>query len=387
MSQVEHLGQYDSGVSYKKILFWFIVFAIIISLSSFYFILSRTVITLIPKTENKKLEIEITLNSETITFNSEKSSIRGVLLTQENSTGKAFKDIPPKKIEENAKGKVTIYNGYTRAQGFKKGEVIFVKNGNSQEKAAFTEDFVVYRSKSRTVEVMALTKGLTGHIPPSDFNFEKYDTFMNEKVTAKSDEAFSGGIRTATLVTEGDIEVSKNEIYQELINKNLDSIREKLREGEELSRKNSLSSLTFFHSDVAAPFETNNFSLELTAKTTAAVFKETDLLALIKGKLESMSEEDQEFLEYNPESLDYQLEGINNDNGSATIKVSVNGKFRPKLSSKVFNPEEIKGYNERALRAHFANFKEIESIKVDFWPSFRKTVPEMENRIIIKVEE
>ncbi|MBU2025614.1 MAG: hypothetical protein ABIC19_04380 [Patescibacteria group bacterium] len=384
---VEHLGQYDSGVSARKIIFWFVVIGIIISLGAFYFVLSRANITLIPKTQTKELEISVTLDPNASNIDYENNTIRGVLLSEESQTNQTIKDMPPKRLEENATGKITITNGYTRAQGFKQGDVLIFSNGSGPEqKIALKENTIVYRGKTRTVEAAAIEKGVAGHIPPGKFKFEKYDDFMNEKVTATSAETFSGGIRTATLVTEDDIQLIKNNLINQISKNNIEKLKNRLRDGEELGPRSTLDTVISFHSSVAAPFETDHFEASMTLKTTAAVFKNKELESLVNQKLEKLTEDNQEFLGYDPQSLSFTVEKISSQNQQATIAVKIKGRFRPKLSTKIFNKDEIKGYNERALKAHYAQFTDIESIEIKFWPPFRKTVPDMDSRINIEIK-
>jgi hypothetical protein len=386
MPEVEHLGQYDAGVSYKKAIFGFILAVIIISLGAAYFILSRVTITLLPKTETKELSIDLTLDSQSNNVDLDKNIIHGVLLSKENQKIAKFNNIPPKRIEENATGSVTIHNGYTRAQGFKKGEILVTTESNPPQKVTLKENVIVYRNQTKTVPVIALEKGIAGQIPPSKFVFEKYDDFMNEHIQITSSEALSGGVRTATLVTENDIEVARNKALEEIVEKNFNELNDNIREGEKLYRENSINNITSFHSSIAAPFETDHFEISMTVKTTVAIFKKDDLTAVVENKLRNMADNDQEFLGYNPENLSFKIRRLSTEDQSANLEIKINGKFQPKLSTKIFNKDEIKGYNKRALEAHYRNFDDLEQIKVRFWPNFRKTVPEMDSRIIIEIQ-
>ncbi len=386
-NNIEHLGQYDAGVSYKKIFLSFLLAIVVISLGAAYFILSRATITLLPKTDTKELSIELTIDPQINSIDFEQNKIHGVLLSQENQKTAKFENIPPKRIEENATGKITIHNGYTRAQGFKEGEILVTAEGIPPQKIALKQNVIVYRNQTKTVDAYAVDKGIAGHIPPSKFVFEKYDDFMNEHVQVSSSEAFSGGTRTATLITENDIEVARNNVFGELVEQNFNDLKGKIREGEEISKENSVSTTTAFHSNIAAPFETDNFEIRMVVKTTAAVFRKDDLIAIVESKLKNMADDNQEFLGYDTESLNYGIKKISTENQLANLEINIKGRFRPKLSTKIFNKDEIKGYNKRALEAHYRNFEELEGINVKFWPSFRKTVPEMDSRIIIEVKD
>lgn len=384
---MEHLGQYDSGVSYKKIVFWFVVAVIAVALATWYFVLSRVTITLIPKSGNKELNMDVVVDANMGSIDMEHAVIPGHFLTEEGRQAQSFANVPPKRLEENATGTIVIYNNYTRAQGFKEGDVLIAEGANGGQKIFLKESTIVYRSQKRTVKAVASTKGIAGNIPAGKFVFEKHDDFMRGQVWAESVASFEGGIRTANLITEDDIVVARKELTDKISDNNLEKIRGKLKEGEELGRDNLINAVTFFHSDVAAPFEATGFNLDMTVKTTAVVFKKENLISLIDERLKNMTGDDEEFLAYDQQSLSYTVDRVATEDQKAYLKVHVRGKFHPKLSTKIFDKDEVKGYNERALRAHYKNFSDIENIDVNFWPSFRKTVPDMDSQIIIEIKK
>ena len=383
---VEHLGQYDSGVSYKKVIIWFILAAVIICVVALYFVLSRATIYLLPKIETKEVTVEVITDANTPDINYETNTLRGILISEESSFSESFDNIPPKKLEENAKGEIKVHNGYTRAQGFKEGDIL-VSDTTPEQKVRVTENLIVYRTQTKTLQVEAVEKGVAGHIPPTTFKFEKYDDFMNEKVTAKSETAFSGGIRTANMITEDDINVAKSQLLKKAKEDNAKKISAKLRSGEELKDEYTVDQIIAFHSSVAAPFEADNFKADITVKTTAAIFKKEDLDKLITQKLGKMADTNQEFLDYDESSVSLEIEKISTEEKKAYLKIKIKGRFQPKLSTALFNKDEIKGFNERAVRTYYQNFNELEGVEVKFWPRFRKTVPDIDSRIIIEIKK
>jgi hypothetical protein len=388
---VEHLGQYDSGISYKKVIFWFILAALIISLGAGYFVLSRVTIFLVPKTQTREMAISVTLDPQAEDINYETNTIRGLLLEEQTQLNQTFQDIPAKKLEENARGTITVKNGYTRAQGFKQGDVLITVGLQPEQKVTVTKDVIIYRNQTKDIEVAAVEKGVAGHIPPAKFKFEKYDDFMNEKVTAKSNQALAGGIRTAQLITENDLSAAQTEMKKKGGEQNLKKLEERLRPGEELNSQSVIHQVLVFTPSIAPNTEQASFTATINIKTSAPIFKKNDLKALIEDELRSMADTDQELTGYNEDSLSYAVEqilpGVQTNQQKAIIKVTLKGQYRPKLPTGIFDKEEIKGFNERALRTYYDRFAELEDIEVKFWPSFRKTVPEMDSRIIIELKK
>ncbi|MBD3300096.1 MAG: hypothetical protein GF347_01965 [Candidatus Moranbacteria bacterium] len=385
MANIEHLGRYDSGVSVKKVLFWFIVLVILVVLVVAYFTFSKTEIVLIPKTEIKELRMEIIINKNASGIDHDRNLIRGVVLVEHSSGVKEINDIPLKRVKESSRGQITIFNGYTRAQGFKKGDILVSEC--SQKKAVLEEDLIVYRNQTKEVAVRSVEKGADAVIKPCGFTFEKYNEYMNEKVQVKSEKAFQGGIREAKLITENDLEIYKRELIGELEEENLEKLRLKLREGEFFEESLLLNDVSNFKASVEPPAEQDSLRLSLDLKSAIPVFQENDFYALIEKELKDLRFEDQEYLGFAKEDLKVSNRRVSSERGEAVLDVTAYGKYRPKLSTKLFNREEIKGYNESALKNYYDDFEELEGVRIKFWPAFRKTVPDMDNRIIIKIEE
>jgi hypothetical protein len=384
---IEHIGKYDSAKFYKQVLFVFIIIVFFISLFALYILLSKVTINIFPKIEKKEIKEEVSIINNLKENDYNDNFLNGIFLEETSRKTKKIDDLAPKKIEENAVGEVEIFNGYERAQRFNKGEILITK-GEDPQKIVINEDFILYRNQTKTIQAYALAKGIIGQIPPGELYFEKYDQAMNQKITAKNEEPFVGGVRSASLVTEVDVEVAKNDLRKELIKDNLKKLKEKVGEEEFLDQENSYNEILEFKASVDPPFETNNFEITMQLKTTAVVFAKDEILELANQKLETRAGQENEFLTLDKlEEIELEITDFNEVEKRAVILIKFDGYFKPKLPAEVFDKGEIKGYNERALLNYYKDFEDIEKVEVEFWPYFRKTVPEIDEQIVFKVAE
>lgn len=137
---------------------------------------------------------------------------------------------------------------------------------------------------------------------------------------------------------------------------------------------------------VAPGAEAESFDINLKIEVQGVTINETDLETITEKRVQALSETNEEFVKYEPDSFNYSLTELNLLDKKAVIKAKIKGLFQTKLSSKVFDKKSIIGYNEQAIREHFSHYDTISGIEISFWPPFRKTVPNVESRIEIGVK-
>ncbi|MBD3238665.1 MAG: hypothetical protein GF332_03445 [Candidatus Moranbacteria bacterium] len=387
MTNFEKYGRYSSGFPYKALLIWVIFIMIAVSAGAIYFLFSTAVIAIYPKVETKEVDFEVTLDSQASSVDYENNVIHGVLLKSQVSGEKAIKDIPAKKIDENARGQITLTNKYSRAIRFNKGDVLVAQDVVPAQKVALDRSFILYRGQTKTVDAYAVEKGIGGQIAPTTFRIEKYNDYMNQVIIAQSEKAFTGGVRTATIITEGDILAEKNLLLSQLKQKNLEILKNKISDSEVLTQDNMYNEIIAFTSNVDPPVEQDHFKISMELKSIGAVYRQEELTSLIKKNLEKKASNNQEFDDLNQENLSIAVHNLDPAANRAILNIQVKGRFISKIPSDVFNKEAIKGYNERAVKSHYEKFPDIEKVEVEFFPDFKKTVPEIDRGINIEVRK
>ncbi|MBD3245297.1 MAG: hypothetical protein GF335_04900 [Candidatus Moranbacteria bacterium] len=384
--QIEDIGQYEVN-PYKRFFLWFIFIILFVCAGTLYYVFSSATINIYPELEHKEVELKVLLDSNEGTIDYENNKIGGVFFSTAGQGEKNYENLTPKKIQQQATGKIILHNNYSRAQRFNAGDVLITKDLIPTQKVALKKGFILYRNQTKVVEAYCLEKGIAGHIPPTEFEFEKFDDSLNGKISAISEEAFRGGVENINLITQNDIEVAKNELKQELAKQNLEKLKSKIQEGEVLTQDNTVNEIVYFKSNREPQEHADSLKVEMQLKSTAAVYKKEALISLINYNLKKEASQDQEFLSLKEDNLEISVAEISPNNQEGYLNLKINGKFRPKFSAEIFNKDQIKGYNERAVKKHYLDYADIEKVEVDFWPDFRKTVPDLNNRIFFNIVE
>jgi len=384
---MENLGTYDSGVSFRKFIFLFLLVCVVAGVGVGYSAFSKTSVTVVPKSTIKEFSTEITVDGNSAYPDLDKGLLSGEVKLDESGGSKKVKEVVPKKIEEYARGKVIVHNTTPYVQMLRKGAPM---------KATGTSEGIVFNTVdkhklspkiTKEVDVIASVKGIKGNIPPTKFEFINLTTkYMREHLWAESKEKMTGGVREAKIVIQEDLEREFDKLARSLFKQKLEELNSNLNEEQVITEESARFQYLDKQSTITAGTETEEYEIQVKIKIEGVIINEKDLKTIIRSKIEKMEESNEEFVDYEKDSFSYRLTDLNLDEKKAVIKVVMKGIFRSKLSPDIFNKKSIIGYNERALKEHFDRFDNIAGIEVSFWPPFRKTVPNLENRIDINVK-
>jgi len=383
---MENLGTYDGGVSMRKFIFLFVLVCIVVGVGVSYSALSSATITVHTKNATKEFSTEVIVDANEAFPDIDKGILSGEMKFEETGGTKKVKEVLPKRIEEFATGKVTVRNTTPYTQGLREGAPMKVTGISEEIFFKTTLRHTIFPKSTKTIDVVAAQKGAKGNIPPSKFEFTNLTTkYMKANLWAENTERMEGGIREAKLVRQEDLDSEYHKLALELQKRKLDEINSGLEDGRVITKESSRFEFLSRQSDILPGTEADEFEVEAKIKIEGVIINEIDLKTIIKNRIEKLEESDEEFTEFDQDSFTYKLTTLDIDNRRATLKVSMKGKFRSKLSPKVFDREGIVGYNEKALREHFEKYDNITDIDISFWPPFRKTVPNVANRININV--
>jgi len=384
---MENLGQYDSGVPFRKFIFVFLLVCVIVGTGVVYSALSKATVTVIPRSTIKEINTEVTIDGNLSYPDLDKGILSGEIKTREAEGQDKGVEVLNKKIEEFAKGRVIIRNNTPYTQGIKQGAGL--KPVGAPEGVTFitTERALLGPKQSKEVGIIATFKGAKGNLPPGKFELLNLDTkYMQDNIWAESKDKTDGGIREAKIVTQEDLDRAYATLGKKMFQKTLEEINKGLGPDKIVKEESATYTINEKNSSVLVNSEVDFFDVSLKILVQGVTISENDLQTVAEKKIKNLGESYEEFVKEEPGSFSYQLTQLNMDEKKAVMKVSVKGDFRAKLSPKVFDKKSIAGYNQAALEEHFSKFDNVSGIKVHFWPSFRKTVPNMENRIDISVE-
>lgn len=384
---MENLGSYDAGVPFRKFIFVFLLVCIVVGAGVFYSALSRSTISIVPKSSIKEVATEITVDGNLNYPDLDKGLIPGEIKIREAEGQEKGIEVASKKIDEFARGKLLVHNTTPYTQGIRQGAGL--KPVGAPEGVTFVtvSRLMLPPKQSREVEIIATMKGAKGNLPPGKFEFLNLDTkYMQDNLWAENKEKVDGGIREARIVLNEDIERAYDELAKKMFQKTLEEMNRSLGEGKIVKEDSSHYTILDKKTTVTPGTEAESFDINLKIEVQGVTIDEKDLQSIVEKKVQNLGEANEEFVKYEPESFSYSLTELNLTDKKAVIKAKTKGLFHTKLSSKVFDKKSIIGYNERAIQEHFSHFDNISRVEVTFWPPFRKTVPNVESRIEIGVK-
>ncbi len=286
-----------------------------------------------------------------------------------------------KRVTEKARGEITVYNEYSSNPQKIVANTRFLSKGGQLFKIVESitiPGFSRVEGKDVPGEV---TAAVYADIPGEEYNIGASSFTLPglqghpkySSIYARSTQAMSGGIDKDVLyfsesdyITAKDklVKIAKEESEQDFLSKVSDQVREL-----ENTRERSDTEVK---TDIKVGATANNFEMTVLVKTSALFINKNNLDNLISAKINSELAENMELVEG---SRNYEVgETVRNENGSVTIPVQITQGLITKVDIDKIR-EEIAGKNELELNNYFNNIREIESVNIEFWPNWVKSVP------------
>jgi len=374
---------------YRKILIIFGIITIIIIVLIFYFAFSKTVVYISLNPQEKSTSFNIDVKKELT--DQEKSSgnlLVGYILKTTVSGQKTFEN--PNKGEEvpaQATGTVTIYNNFTKVQPLAattrlltpENVLFHIKNRVD----------VPANSKLENVEIYADLAGSSGNIGPSKFTIPGLSKELQEKIYAESTAPTTGGLKSAKVVTAENISQARVELINDLqTNAKVELEKSSnLKTGDKIFEQAITRVILEEKSTVEPGQEAASFNISMKINAFAVIFNEDDLLNVSLQKLKDELSADQQLKNYDKKDLTYTVENFNFDNQTATLKVKFSASAVPKLSSPIFDRENIVNKDTQEINAYFSNYEQIKSVEIKFSPFWVRRAPSLKDHIEIKIKE
>lgn len=384
---MENLGSYDSGVPFRKFIFVFLLVCIVVGTGVFYSAFSRVSVTLIPENSIKEVSTEIIVDANGITPDGEKGILTGEIKSREAEGNEKAIKVDLKKIDEVAKGRVIIRNTTPYIQGIRQGALLKPIGAPNEILFATVNRVTLPPKGSREVDIVATFKGAKGNLPESKFEFINLDNaYMKENILVDSKGKIEGGIREAKIVTQEDLDRAHGELGKRMFLKALEEINKDLGKGKIVKEDSARFNILERSATATVGQEVETFDIALKIDVSGVTLDESELKSIAEKKVRSLGDSHEEFGDFEDNSFSYSLTNLDLPAKKAVLTVKIKGRFNSKLSAKVFDKEGIIGYNEKALKEHYAKYENIKDVRISFWPSFRKTVPNIESRIDINVK-
>jgi hypothetical protein len=369
---------------YQSLIIAFIIFTLTLFLFVIYYSFSKTVIYITPKQKDITSAIEVIVKENPKTLGqAEENMMPGKILEKETSGVKTVTLEAAQEVPGQASGQVTIYNNWSQAQPLAATTRLLSFAGVLFR----TESMVTVPAKgSVEVRVMADQPGKSGNIGPEKFTVPGLSKQMQELVYGESQEAMTGGLRNASVVTAEEVSKGQNELISELKIQAIEEIKNTVKE-ENSDYIISENSITYevtgktVTPDIGQ--ETDKFTLDLKIKLIAVAFSADDLNNLAKEKLNEELEDDQKITDESFK-ITYIVESFDLTNKTAVLKAEASGTGQIKLSSAIFNRDNLVNRDRQQITAYFSDFDTIQSVEVKFSPFWVFKAPALKDHIEIK---
>lgn len=374
---------------YKKIVIGFSVVAVIILALIIYFSLAKTVITVTLTPQETSTSFYANVKKElTDEDKLTNNALDGYLLKTEVSGAQDFANTNQgNEVEDQATGTVTIYNNWSQEQPL------------AATTRLLTPDNTLFRIKDRVdvpaggklenVEVYADQPGAAGNISPTKFTIPGLWPGLQDKIYAESTAAMTGGLRQAKVLTEEIAKNAKNNLSQQLIQEAITKLEQadEIRNSGDTVLEQALFQVVLSEQlSAEAGEEIDSFNLEMNLRIIAVVFDENELLTKAVNTIQGELANDQELKSHNKNNLIYSVDEYSFEDQTASLRVQFSAKVVPRLSSPIFNRDNITGKDSQQIKAYFANYDEIGNVTIKFSPFWVTKAPSLKDHIEIKIK-
>lgn len=133
--------------------------------------------------------------------------------------------------------------------------------------------------------------------------------------------------------------------------------------------------------------EIDEFTVKASKKIVVATFSKDKAIELAKARLSLIVSDDKQLSSFNTNQITYSLDNFDEGSSTAEIKAYFTGLMSLKSDSSLIDRRKLVGLNEQQISEYLSTFPEVKDYKLEFWPSFIKTAPNLPDRINIQIGE
>ncbi len=207
---------------------------------------------------------------------------------------------------------------------------------------------------------------------------------IQDRIYAENSEAFAYQSQVKRIVKQSDLDAAKKDINEVL----------------DLKVKNDLQSVASDQaivygdtdSDVTTEFnaklgdEVASFTVKAKKKIVVATFSKEKAIELAKARLALVVSDDKQLSNFDNSKITYTLENYDEATKAAEVKEYFTGIMSLKSDSSLIDRNKLVGLNEAQISQYLDTFPEVKEYKLEFWPAFIKTAPNLPDRINIEIE-
>ena len=375
----DHLGR--SVSLYRKIAYFFVLLVVVLLGFIFFFSVVKTTIILIPDQERIQNNIVFDVFDKDKTGIDDKA-VKGLVRKIDLEDTKSYPATGKNVVGQEAVGKVTIYNNYTKNQPLVATTRLLSANNKLFR---IKETVNVPANGSIEADVYADDPSPEMAISPSRFTIPGLWAGIQDKIYAESKEAIVYQTKATNRITKEDVDNGIRDLKQQLVAKaesdfaaNSGQYSKIIYNVDENSVVNS--------TDGKVDEEKDNFNVTVKASVVVVAFDDKQAIELAKQKLDNSVSDNKELLSFD-EKIDYSLTSFNVMQGTASINATFEGKVTLKENSQIIDKNKIVGLKKDQLNVYLGSLPGIAGYEVKFYPSFIQKVPTLVDRIDVQIKK
>jgi hypothetical protein len=371
---------------YRKISLVFILLTLVLVAAAFYFFLMKLTVEVTPKQERISDKITVTVSSdkpaEGINLSGEKAII-GTVEQIPVKEEKFFQATGANILGQEITGKVSIINNYNQSKTLIATTRLLSPDG----KLFRIKDKVdIPAGGSKEVEIYTDEPSQDMAIGPTEFTIPGLWAGLQDKIYAKSSEAFVYQTQVEKFVQAIDIEKAAQDLKESLVKKVSDQFGDNYKGFDKVVAEIDKDSLQSSSTAVAND-KTDQFTVSLSAMVNVVAFNSADAEKMAEEKLLSIVSSDKKILGLDKSKTEYGLSGTDFANKKATLEVSFVGTAMLSQADNVIKKEKLVGLSEAQINNYLRDLDKFSNFKLVFQPSFIKKAPMLVDRIKVIIKQ
>jgi|WetSurMetagenome_2_1015567.scaffolds.fasta_scaffold06814_6 hypothetical protein len=369
---------------YRKISLFFVILTLALLAAAFYFFFMTLTVEVTPNTERVTDKIDLKVNSlatgqpaaQSVGNQQIVGSVEQIPVKEDKTYPATGEDI----LGQEITGKVEIVNNYTQDKTL----VATTRLLSSDGKLFRIKDRVMIPAGGSTsVEIYADEPSQDMAIGPTEFIIPGLWAGLQDKIFAKSSEAFVYKKQIRKFIQASDIEKANEDLKESLTKKIADQFNANYKGFDKVIAEldnNSLLASTSARTGAKA----EEFTISLKGMADVIAFKSADAKKLAEDKLISVLPADEKLVDL--EKIDYHLLDTDFGAGSADLEISFVGSAVLSDLDNVVDRERLVGLKADQITKYLEGLNKFSSIKLHFTPPFIGRAPNLVDRIKILIK-
>lgn len=206
---------------------------------------------------------------------------------------------------------------------------------------------------------------------------------IQDRIYAENPAPLTYQIQEKRIVKQSDLDKAKKDINEVIDLKIKNQLQTVTSDKAAVSGDIDDDIITEFNAKVGD--EKSEFTVKAKKKVVIATFSKDKVIELAKARLALVISDDKQLSNFNTSQITYSLENYDQSNKTAEIKAYFTGLMSLKSDSSLIDRKKLVGLNEKQISQYLDTFPEIKEYKLEFWPSFIKTAPNLPDRINIQI--